>query len=145
MKKTFTILSLLMFFGNTPAVEKVELSMNEFAWKKRQLIVFSPSDTHQAYLRFKMIEEKEKPGFNERNLHTWHVIAEKKVKLSTNQTTHFSNQEARDHFQVNIDQFRIILIGYDQGEKLRQTNVDIDFLFSKIDQMPMRIQEMQNN
>lgn len=46
-------------------------------------------------------------------------------------------------YGVTLDAFRVILIGYDQGEKLRQTEVDIDRLFAEIDQMPMRQHEMR--
>jgi hypothetical protein len=37
----------------------------------------------------------------------------------------------------------VILIGYDQGEKLRQDTVDLERLFAEIDQMPMRVREMR--
>ncbi|KAG1652877.1 hypothetical protein GQR58_026025 [Nymphon striatum] len=81
--------------------------------------------------------------FEERNLHSWHVVGNDSVKLDSRIRAKITSQDFRNTFNVNENQFRLLLIGYDQGEKLRQKEVNIDYVFSEIDQMPMRIQEMQ--
>jgi len=49
-------------------------------------------------------------------------------------------------YKIPKNQFTIILIGLDGGEKLRQTKpLDTTTLFAIIDGMPMRRQELKKN
>jgi len=143
--KVFLILSMLYLSSNTSAKNTVNNVLEQFAWEKRQLIVFTPDTNHNEYKKYNQFLKLHKLAFDERYLHSWHVINNDTVKLDTEIVTNVTNQEFRDSYQVNNNDFRIILIGYDQGEKLRLKQSDLDLIFLKIDQMPMRIQEMQNN
>ena len=151
MKQWLFILFMIISPSNASANEKVRLALSEYAWEKRQLIVFAPSSENKQYLLFKKVEAEFRDEFEERKLHTWHVIANDSVRLEStvNATVNekinnsITNQDFRDTYNVSKNEFRLLLIGYDQGEKLRQEKVNIDYLFAEIDQMPMRIQEMQ--
>ena len=125
------------------ANEKVRLALSEYAWEKRQLIVFAPNSEHKQYQLFKKVEAEFRDEFEERKLHTWYVIANDSVRLDTTVRGDITNQDFRDTYDVSENEFSLLLIGYDQGEKLRQKQVNIDYLFAEIDQMPMRIQEIQ--
>ncbi|WP_299879745.1 DUF4174 domain-containing protein [uncultured Cocleimonas sp.] len=134
---------MMVLSFNALATEKIQSALNEYAWEKRQLIVFSPSYEHQQYQLFKQVLAEFSEEFEERKLHTWHVIAKDSVRLDSKISSDVSNLGFREMYKVSVNEFRLLLIGYDQGEKLRQKKVNIDYLFSEIDQMPMRIQEMQ--
>ena len=143
MKQWLFILFMIISPSISSANEKVRLALSEYAWDKRQLIVFAPSSENKQYLLFKKVEVEFRDEFEERKLHTWHVIANDSVRLESTVKGDITNQHFRDSYDVGENEFRLLLIGYDQGEKLRQKEVNIDYLFAEIDQMPMRIQEMQ--
>ena len=139
----FMVMLSLSIVAAEKANEKVKLALNKYAWEKRQLIVFTPSNAHDQYQLFKKVAAEFGDEFKERKLHTWHVIANDVVRLDSKVQDGIKSQDFRDAYSVSNDEFRLLLIGYDQGVKLRQKQVNIDYLFSEIDQMPMRIQEMQ--
>ncbi|MGV6850637.1 MAG: CIA30 family protein, partial [bacterium] len=64
------------------------------------------------------------------------------VTLNNQERANLNSQQFQQYFSVKPDDFQVILIGYDQGEKLRQSEIDVDRLFAEIDQMPIRQQEM---
>ncbi len=143
MKKWLFILFMIINPSISSANEKVKSALSEYAWEKRQLIVFAPNIEHKQYQLFKKVSAEFRDEFEERKLHTWHVIANDSVRLDSTVKDDVTNQGFRDSFNVSRNEFRLLLIGYDQGVKLRQKQVNIDYLFAEIDQMPMRIQEMQ--
>lgn len=124
------------------ANDTVQQALAEYAWKKRQLIIFSPNINHPEYQLFERLEKEFKDEFIDRRLQVWRVLPNQIVMLESQAQGKINNQDFYQYFQVNTNDFRLLLIGYDQGEKLRQKTVDIDYLFAEIDQMPMRQQEM---
>ena len=136
---------LVVFTGNVMADVEVKIALEKYAWDKRQLIVFTPTAKHPEYLKFLQQIKEFNSDFVERKLHSWQVIAKELVSLNNTKSTELTNQNFRNHFNVDLNEFVLILIGYDQGVKIRMQTFDIDYIFSQIDQMPMRIQEMQNN
>ena len=144
MKKYLFI--LFCFFGLNPimANANVDNALNEYAWLKRQLIVFTPSEDHNEYQKLKKTLKSLEFEIQDRKLHTWHVINNETVSLNYLKTNDFTNEEMRSKYAVDIHEFIIVLIGYDQEEKLRLTRTDLNMIFHKIDQMPMRIQEQSN-
>lgn len=150
MRKIVSLYFIVFFLGFVvpikaadSGVEKVKSALNEYAWEKRQLVVFSPTSKHKQYQIFKAMQLEFSEDFEERNLHSWHVVGNDSVKLDSRMRAKITSQDFRNTFNVDENKFRLLLIGYDQGEKLRQKQVNIDYVFSEIDQMPMRIQEMQ--
>jgi hypothetical protein len=127
------------------ANEKINTTLKEYAWEKRQLIVFSPSVNDDQYKLFLKVQSEFMDEFKDRRLHVWHVISGQKVKLDQEIRADLNDSDFQGAFDVRNTEFKVILVGYDLQEKLRQDKVQIDYLFSKIDQMPMRIQEMQES
>ncbi len=125
------------------ASKNIHEALGEFAWKKRQLIVFTPSIENKQYQLFNKSLIEFNQGFNERNIQSWHVIANDKVLLKDISREELKAKNFRTTYSVNNEEFRLILIGLDRGEKLRQQIVNLDEIFAKIDQMPMRIRELQ--
>lgn len=143
MQKWLLLITLMIMTTNTMANKNVGDALGKYAWDKRQIIVFTPDNKNKEYKLFinRLIEFKEE--IKERNLQTWHVIADSKILLNSVVRTDVNNKDFRDVYKVKKNEFRILLLGYDQGEKLRLENTNLNRIFSVIDQMPMRIQEMQ--
>lgn len=143
MKKFLILFIVLIITSSAVARKNINDVLGAFAWDKRQLIVFTPDSEHQQYKLFKKKTIELQTELEERNLQSWHVIADSKVLLNTTVRDDVNNQEFRDQYAVKNNEFRLILIGYDQGEKLRLEKVNLNTVFSTIDKMPMRIQELQ--
>ena len=136
---------MTFILGEAMANDKVTSALGQYAWKKRQLIVFSPHAEHDQYQLFIDTLSKVRSEFEERKLHSWHVVADNKVMLNSVVKNDVNNQDFRDAYEIDKNEFQLLLIGFDQGEKLGQQSVNIDFIFSEIDQMPMRMQEIQDS
>jgi len=119
-------------------------ALGEFAWKKRQIVVFTPSADDPRMRNFNTIQRNFADDFAERFLQVWVAEADKRVTLAGKPRSDVSAESFYQRFQVKPNEFRIVLIGYDQGEKLRQSELNIDYLLGTIDQMPMRQQEMRS-
>jgi hypothetical protein len=55
-------------------------------------------------------------------------------------------QQLRARYGLKADEFAVLLVGKDGGEKYRtQLPPDLSLIYALIDGMPMRIDEMNNN
>ena len=140
----FTISTSLMIQATEPATKTPAEALNEFAWEKRQIIVFTPSLNDSRLDNFIKIKKEFTEDFAERFLHVWIAETGKQVTLESKTRKDVSVDAFYQRFSVQPNEFRVVLLGYDQGEKLRQSEFNIDLLLGTIDQMPMRQQEMQS-
>jgi len=127
------------------AANTVDQTLGEYAWEKRQVIVFAPALDHPDYLHFLKKLDVFQEDFTERKLHVWHVVGDQAVKLENIRQQSPIANDFRKKYGVSPNEFKLILVGYDQQEKLRQNRLQLDDLFAEIDQMPMRLQEMQDS
>ncbi len=132
MKKLLIVVCMTFILGEAMANDKVTSALGQYAWEKRQLIVFSPHAEHDQYQLFIDTLSKFRSEFEERKLHSWHVVADDKVMLNSVVKNDVNNQDFRDAYGIDKNEFQLLLIGFDQGEKLRQQSVNIDFIFSEI-------------
>ena len=140
----FTISTSLMIQATEPAPKTPAQALNEFAWEKRQIIVFTPSADDKRLVNFQTIKKEFAEDFAERFLQVWVAEVGKQVTLESKPRKDVSVDAFYQRFSVQPNEFRIVLLGYDQCEKLRQSEFNIDLLLGTIDQMPMRMQEMQS-
>lgn len=127
------------------AENNVNSALSKYAWDKRQIIVFTPSIDHPEYKKFLQSSMRQSTELQERNLQSWHVVGSFPVTLENDINDKFTAKDIRLAFEIEENEFRLVLIGYDQGEKLRLTRTDLTQIFTKIDKMPMRIQELQKS
>jgi hypothetical protein len=125
------------------ASSSVAEAMSEFAWEKRQILLFAPDAQNQNYQDFLATAKEQQAALDERRLQVWHILSGQPVKLDETRYADLSAEDFQTEYAVAADEFSVILIGYDQGEKLRQDTVDLERLFAEIDQMPMRVREMR--
>lgn len=139
----FLLLFVLITPSSVLADNAVKQALAKYAWEKRQLIVFSPSTEHPEYQLFNRVAKEFGSEFIERRMQTWRVLSGQAVTLENKVQSQLNHQQFYDYYQVKPSDFSMFLVGYDQGVKLRQNKADIDRLFGEIDQMPMRMDEME--
>lgn len=145
-KALFLLPFILLTFMNTSISAQtlpenkasLEQKLAEYTWKKRVLLVFSPSQTDRSYQQQQEIVKSATNDMPERDL-VFLPLLYKQLSAEDLQYAHTS-------FDINGDTFQVILIGKDGGAKINSTEpVSAEELFRIIDAMPMRQQEMRRN
>jgi len=143
MKYLLTFFLLALSMTTQASEQSAAQALSAFAWEKRQIIVFTPNAEDQRLANFKTIQKEFSDDFAERFLQVWFIEADQQVSLEGKVIEAVNPDSFYKRFGVKANEFRVVLIGYDQGEKLRQSVFNIDLLLGTIDQMPMRQQEIQ--
>jgi hypothetical protein len=118
--------------------------LEQYMWEKRLVLVFSPNiDNLEMQEQYKVFKDNE-DGIKERDIVTWIFINNEKVIVGGEQKPHLYSSPFYKKFQVDDNDFVVIVIGKDGYEKLRIKNkvATSDSIFSLIDSMPMRKKEM---
>jgi hypothetical protein len=106
-----------------------ETDLSSFHWKNRVLVVLAPSDRDPRLREQQAIAAEAAAGFSERDLI---VVAE----IGTEGSLH-------RRFGTKVGDFQVVLVGKDGRSTLRWSKpVSSEVLFSVIDKMPMRRDEM---
>ena len=112
--------------------------LTSLEWKNRIIIVNETQNEDNAL----DLLEKRTVGINDRDI-VWFIVKEDIVL--TNYEGELSEKfKNRTRERYGIQQGKVILIGKDGGIKSRLDRLDIEAIFSEIDAMPMRQQEMLN-
>ncbi len=112
--------------------------------KHRILLVFAPNSQNEFLQEQNKMLRQAHPGLTERDMLVVQVI-ENNVELNPplKETVPTANALRRE-YKVNADQFTVILVGKDGGEKYRAGHAQAPaVLFQIIDAMPMRQNEAQ--
>ncbi len=137
------LLGLLMCVGVLGNVSTEGYAMSDYRWKSRPFIVFAPDQADDRVVRQKQLVAQSKGGFAERDMVVIVVDAERH-EVMIGERPGESAEALRRRFGVPPDAFRSILVGKDGGVKLASGEpISAQTLFSLIDQMPMRLQEMR--
>lgn len=119
--------------------------LSAYVWKNRLLLVFAPSADTPAVSAFYDQLHRQTEALRERDLL---VLASVESGPSTGIDKPLAPSDARDlrsKFGILTGQFRVVLVGKDGGVKAAYTApVRLQKIFERIDQMPMRKQEMRN-
>ncbi len=115
----------------------------------RPLLVFTPSTDDPRYVTQLKAFGREASGLREREMLLVPVFAGTTGSLSATQapTALLPQREQaalRKRFDVHRDEFRVVLVGKDGGEKFASaTPASAEMLFGIVDGMPMRRQERE--
>jgi Domain of unknown function (DUF4174) len=119
------------------------LAMSDYQWKKRPLIVFSPSDSDARLIRQKAAINGQRTSFLDRDMVVVYVIGSS-MTHDLGPGPGMSGAALRSRFRASEGGFRVLLVGKDGGIKLDSpaplTATDI---FNEIDRMPMRRDEIR--
>ena len=111
----------------------------EYIWKNRVIVTFSPNKNNTDRSHFLNSINKNLCEYNSRN-----IIH---IDLLFNE----NNQEIEkfksffEKLSLSPSEFRLILFGKDGGIKLNSRKTSLEEIFSLIDTMPMRQEEMLND
>ncbi|QNF31672.1 DUF4174 domain-containing protein [Adhaeribacter swui] len=111
--------------------------------KHRILLVFAPNSQNELLQEQNKMLRQAHPGLTERDMLVVQVI-ENNVELNPDiKEAVPSAGKLRQEYKVNAEQFSVVLLGKDGGEKYRAQHPQAPaVLFQIIDAMPMRQSEM---
>lgn len=118
--------------------------IENYRWENRLLLVFAPSIQNEQFEQIYSTIQKHQEAAEERHLKTIYLIQTGQSSVDGDNINQETAEAIRKKFVVSDGNVTAILIGKDGGEKLRQRNdFDIQEVFNRIDQMPMRKAEME--
>ena len=135
MKKIILLLLLIIF----PVMLINSSPLEKYLWKNRVVVTFSPSknDTERNY--FVNSINRNLCKFNSRNIiHIDFIFNEKNHEIE-------KFESSFENLSLSASEFRLILIGKDGRIKLNSRKTSLKKIFSLIDTMPMRQEEMLND
>ena len=113
--------------------------LEEYFWKNRVIVTFSPSKNNTDRSQFLNSMHKYLCEFNSRNIIHIDLLFNEKNHEIEKFGSFFEN------LSLSPSEFGLILIGKDGGIKLNSRNTSLEEIFSLIDTMQMRKQEMFND
>jgi hypothetical protein len=120
------------------------IDLSSYTWKNRLLFIFAPSSNDPNYESLREEIQTRKLDVADRDMLVFKVFETGESRFDDAPLSKDSTEFLRQKFSIKPGQFAILLIGKDGGEKLRrESKVDLAEIFSVIDAMPMRQQEIR--
>lgn len=120
------------------------MDLNKYKWENRVLLLFTPDAENEEYSKQKTDISNNAKGLPERDMVLIDIEGETILRVNGEVQTGQHGKQLRKQFGVAPDAFTILLLGKDGTEKYRSTNaVPLETIYTLIDQMPMRQQEMR--
>ncbi|MBO2543325.1 DUF4174 domain-containing protein [Salegentibacter sp. BDJ18] len=118
--------------------------LSKHQWKDRLILIVADGENEK--FQQQLIElQKHQQALNERKLVIYQILPEKYTTGFEGENWKISSDLYSTYKALKSD-FRVILIGLDGGEKLKQTEVlSAEKLFNTIDSMPIRQAEIRKN
>ena len=137
------MVALLSVAGGRNAAA-TSLDLAQFQWKNRLLFLFSPARSHPFFDGLHRALVARQAEVTDRDLVIFEILEFEPSNMDAADLEPQTAQFLREKFKVSQGQFTVILIGKDGGIKLdRQNETRLEDIFSLIDSMPMRRQEMR--
>lgn len=137
--KMFTFVMAIFMINNVSAESSSLEHIRELVWENRIILLQSTTDDQRNEAILKQYNEQ----IIDRDI-IWFIVNDRGVV--TNYDGSVSSDfitKVKSDYPINRD--KVLLIGKDGGIKARNRSLDIEYLFTKIDGMSMRQQEMRNN
>ena len=135
MKNIILILLLIIF----PVMLINSSPLDKYLWKNRVVVTFSPSKNNTERNYFVNSINRNLCKFNSRNIiHIDFIFNENDPEIE-------NFESSFENISLSSSEFRLILIGKDGGIKLNSRKISLEEIFSLIDTMPMRQEEMLND
>lgn len=136
---------LVLISGIVMTVGLLAQDISGHKWKNRVLIILADEDSSDQLDQQVNILQNDPEGLNDRKLVIYSVKGDTYRKgINANEWVHGSNTLESFKDKDSEDHFKVILMGLDGGIKINQSEVlSLDELFSTIDAMPMRRNELR--
>lgn len=144
--KTTLFLALIAISSMANVAYSQNISIpGPYHWENRILLVFASQGDATLNQQLDLFSEHQ-AGMDERNLIVFQILADKVSQADSKEYGKNAAEKLRSQYNVDRNNFTVILIGKDGSEKLRgQKVLSIDRLFATIDAMPMRRREMRKS
>jgi hypothetical protein len=120
------------------------LNLNQYKWKNRLLFVFAPHNSHAVLIDLKNDLLARKDEILDRDLIIFEIFENGPSYIGKNRIDNHMAEHIRQKFDPGSGQLTVVLVGKDGGVKMRRNGpVQLDEIFSLIDAMPMRREEMR--
>ena len=120
------------------------MDLDQFKWKNRLLLLFSPDRDHPLFEKLHRSISDRKTDVEDRDLVVFEILESGSSSMDNKQIDAQTAHSIRQHYRVPSSNFTVILVGKDGGVKLRrQDETQLVDIFGLIDSMPMRQQEMR--
>ena len=117
--------------------------LEDYRWERRPLLVFAPTDADPRLADTMSRIAATRCDFVARDMVLGQVVTEGTSMLDGGVIGAEETQRLADRFGIGGNDFAVVLIGKDGGEKFRVTDVpDLRTIYAVIDGMPMRSREM---
>jgi hypothetical protein len=117
--------------------------LKAYQWQNRVLVLLVPTRQHPAFHSQQKLFEGQKAAFADRDLVLLEAIGDQPVQMKEGAETAAS---LRERYRVAPDEFTLLLLGKDGGEKFRSAApVPPEKIYGIIDAMPMRKSEMRKD
>ena len=137
---------IICLMSNANRLDAVEtpMDLSQFQWKNRLLFLFAPKRSHPSFDALQNSIAIDQAEVADRDLVVFEILESGPSRMDMTDLNSQVAQSLRYKFDVRLDQFAAILVGKDGGIKLnRQDETRLDDIFSLIDSMPMRREEMR--
>jgi hypothetical protein len=141
-----SIFCRLLTIGLAPAllIPAHAALLAEYEWQSRPLLVFASSEDDAMMKDTRRHLQTLRCELNDRHMIIGYLPSHGSSTLHEKPITARQATELRNLYRITHDQFTVLLIGKDGGEKYRTTAPpDMRRIFNLIDGMPMRQDEMQ--
>lgn len=139
--KRLLLLVFSMVFGSAIFAQ----NLDEYQWRKRLLLVFSPSEDSELLRQQLDLFLEQKAENKDRDLIVFQIYPDGGLIKNTRNLTKRQAQKLFKQFDLPQDQFNLLLIGKDSGVKFRSRELtSMKTIYNLIDQMPMRQSEMKS-
>jgi len=138
------VIFVTLSMGGRRNVVAQELDFSKYLWKNRLLLLFAPHRSHPMFDALQQSLAALEAEVSDRDLVVFEILENGSSRVNTATIDSETANELRERFNVNRGEFNVILIGKDGGVKLkREESTKLEDIFSLIDSMPMRREEMR--
>ena len=114
--------------------------LSDFRWENRVILIQADSGSTEA---LDMLQQA-KPELDARDV-AWFVRSGSDLVSNQNAVSSSLERDIKDLLEGSRPDERVLLIGKDGGIKSRESSLNLDAIFNRIDAMPMRVREMRTD
>jgi hypothetical protein len=141
----FIVFSLVSSTMIDEVISMSSMSLHEFQWRNRLLLIFAPDIKHPMFEDLNKSITSQQADLVDRDLVILEILESGTSLIGRDHLDTVQADSLRKKFNALPGKYTIILIGKDGGIKLRNEDKDtqLDAVFALIDSMPMRQSEMR--
>ncbi|MFT6466458.1 DUF4174 domain-containing protein [Halopseudomonas sp.] len=140
VRRSHVLLTLMLSLVVLTAYGADMNRLSDYQWKNRVILVQAESGDTNAL----DILQQAQPELDARDI-AWFVKTGSELVSNQNAVSSSLESDITDVLADNPPEERVLLIGKDGGIKSRESSLDLEAIFSRIDSMPMRVREMRND